>query len=115
MSDGVELTPSRQRRERGICCAQMPLFDPNGYGRSDSIMAYFNDSDQGPLVDWNAGRLLPAPRVGRPKRREMFFPTRCANPDCCMIRWLTRNAAQKAEEERRICRKCQTSNAGKLG
>ncbi len=31
------------------------------------------------------------------------------------VRWLTRSAAEKAEAEKRTCRRCQTSNAGKLG
>ena len=66
-----------------------------------------------PLVDWNAGKLLTAPRKNRPNRREMYFPTTC--PECQSVRWLTRSAAEKAEAEKRTCRRCQTSNAGKLG
>src|SRR5689334_1126565 len=67
------------------------------------------------LVDWNAGCLLPAPRKQRPAKQETFYPVRCANPDCGRIRWLSRSAAIKAEQEQRVCRHCQTSQAGKLG
>lgn len=66
-----------------------------------------------PLVDWNAGQLLPAPRKMRPNRRETFFPTTC--PQCQSVRWLRRSAAQKAEIDQRRCRRCQASSAGKLG
>src|SRR5579871_6800104 len=66
-----------------------------------------------PLVDWNAGKLMAAPRKNRPDRREMFFPTTC--PECQSVRWLTRSAAEKAQAEQRKCRRCQTSDAGKLG
>src|SRR5262249_37945452 len=67
------------------------------------------------LVDWAAGRLLPAPRKQRPTQQETFYPVRCANSDCGRIRWLSRSAALKAEQEQRVCRHCQTSQAGKLG
>jgi hypothetical protein len=67
------------------------------------------------LVNWDGGKLLPAPRQKRPDRREMFFPVKCANPDCENIRWLTRTAAERAETEGRVCRRCQTAEAGKLG
>ena len=67
----------------------------------------------GALVDWNAGKLLPAPRKNRPDRRETFFPTLC--PQCKSVRWLRSNAAEKAEAEQRPCRRCQMSSAGKRG
>src|SRR5579859_5465108 len=67
------------------------------------------------LVDWNAGQLMPAPRADRPGRREMMYPVRCANPRCGSIRWLTRSAAESAETEKRVCKRCQTSKAGKRG
>ncbi len=68
-----------------------------------------------PLVNWNAGKLLPAPRRKRPRQRERFYPVHCANPDCNNIRWLTKSAAERAEAEQRMCRKCQTIQAGKKG
>ncbi len=67
------------------------------------------------LVDWTAGRLLPAPRKQRPTQQETFYPVRCANPECSRVRWLSRSAALKAEQEQRVCRHCQTSQAGKRG
>src|SRR5579859_2482019 len=67
------------------------------------------------LVDWNAGRLLPAPRQSRPTRREMMYPVLCANPHCRSVRWLPRSAAEKAQAEARVCRRCQTVEAGKRG
>ena len=74
-----------------------------------------NADDKLSLVDWSAGKLLPAPRKNRPDQRETRYPVKCANPYCNHIRWLTAHAATKAEEEQRICRKCQSSNAGRLG
>lgn len=67
------------------------------------------------LVNWDGGKLLPAPRQKRPDRRETFFPVKCANSDCENVRWLTRSAAERAEAEGRVCRRCQTVEAGKLG
>jgi hypothetical protein len=40
---------------------------------------------------------------------------KCAAPGCANVRWLTRNAAERAEAEGRVCRRCQTAQAGKLG
>lgn len=74
-----------------------------------------NSPRQDNLVDWSAGRLLPAPRKQRPTQQETFYPVRCANTDCGRIRYLTRCDALKAEQEQRVCRHCQTSQAGKLG
>ncbi len=74
-----------------------------------------NGPQQDNLVDWTAGRLLPAPRKQRPTQHETFFPVRCANVACGRVRWLRRDAALKAEQEQRMCRHCQTSQAGKLG
>src|SRR5512141_2079011 len=68
-----------------------------------------------PLADFTRGRLLPAPRTAAPNRRETFYPVACANPACNNVRWLTRNNAEKAEAEQRMCRKCQTTLAGKRG
>lgn len=73
----------------------------------------YPSGDLGSLVDWSAGQLMPAPRANRPDRRETMYPVRCA--ECGAIRWLTRSDAIKADQERRICRRCQTSQAGKLG
>src|SRR5204863_147029 len=51
----------------------------------------------------------------RPTQQETFYPVRCANTECGRVRWLSRSAALKAEQEQRVCRHCQTSQAGKLG
>src|SRR5690349_3809005 len=67
------------------------------------------------LADFSHGRLLPAPRSAVPHRRETYYPVACANPDCANVRWLRKSDAQKADLEQRMCRKCQTSEAGKLG
>jgi hypothetical protein len=67
------------------------------------------------LVDRSQGRLLPAPRTKRPNQREMHYPVRCANPECNNVRWLTTCAAERAESETRVCRRCQASAAGKKG
>src|SRR5258708_4658534 len=67
------------------------------------------------LTDRTNGRLLPAPRADRPQRREMFYPVQCANPQCGNVRWLTKGDADRAETERRVCKKCQTAEAGKRG
>ncbi|MEP7287894.1 MAG: hypothetical protein ABI947_19255 [Chloroflexota bacterium] len=68
-----------------------------------------------PLVDRTKGRRLPTPRSDRPHREDLCFPVRCANPSCNHVRWLTRSDADKAEAEQRVCKKCQTSEAGKKG
>ncbi len=73
----------------------------------------YEDRDPGVLVNWTAGQLMPAPRADRPTRQEMMYPCRCVN--CGSVRWLTRSAAEKAEVENRVCRRCQTVAAGKKG
>jgi hypothetical protein len=74
-----------------------------------------NDENRKSLVDRSQGRLLPAPRAKRPNQREMHYPVRCANPACSNVRWLTACAAERAENELRMCRRCQASIAGKKG
>ncbi len=79
------------------------------------MMPQNSDNCNEPLVNWDAGVLLPAPRQKRPEQRERFYPVRCANRDCSLVRWLTKNDAERAEAEQRICRRCQTTMAGKRG
>jgi hypothetical protein len=65
------------------------------------------------LVDWSQGQLLTVPRKKRPEQRQMCYPVKCVR--CEKVRWLTKADALKAEAEQRMCKRCQTSDAGKLG
>src|SRR5260221_4175521 len=67
------------------------------------------------LVDRANGRRLPAPRADNPEREDLFYPVRCANPDCNNVRWLTRSDAERAEAAQRVCKKCQAAAAGRKG
>ncbi len=60
-------------------------------------------------VDWNAGRLMPAPRANRPHRRETFYPAKCSR--CGSVRWLRKCDARKGCQ----CSHCARSDAGKRG
>ena len=102
------------RIEKGVWLQQTPFFRPNPLEIGDLLMMPQN-TYPAQLVDWAGGRLLPAPRQNRPDRHETFFPAKCANPACGHIRWLTRCAAERAEAEGRVCRRCQTTEAGKRG